>query len=223
MHTLSEHHGRFYVIKGLILKIVVLCLIAISQVAAGQTRPRTVTDSEILPVILKAALSGNPQGDLRVDPRPLIPDASYQYEIQPEAFASVSQSVIDKRGAIVRATGLTVVGTALVNQTNNCPGTLVAGQPDSLAGVDNKRRLGCPQKPFDILTVGPPRPGRISIPTDQVYDRSGETAACGYWAVRVIRTTLGHGRSSTFAADYVLTQRGGEWVVVKTVGLMYSH
>ena len=208
-------------IAAVILRTGIVLLISGSQVVGAQPSPRPVTDAEVLPVILKAALSDGARGDLRVDPRPLIPDASYQYAIQPEVFASVSQGVIDRRGAIIRAAGLAVVDTTVVNQSRSCPGILVV--PDSLQGVDNRRALGCPEKPFDVLTVGPPRPGSASIPTDQVYDRSRETAACGYWAVRVIRTTFGHGRSTTFAADYVLTERAGQWVLVKTVGLMHSE
>ena len=221
MNNLAKNPKLVDVYQRVALRLGAVFLISASQVAGAQASPRVVTDADVLPVILKAALSDGTRRDLRVDPRPMIPDASYQYAIQPEVFAPVSQGVIDKRTAIVRAAGLVVVDTTVVNQSRNCPGILVV--PDSLQSVDNKRALGCPENPFDVLTVGPPRPGNASIPTDQVYDRSRETAACGYWAVRVIRTTFGHGRSTAYAADYLLTERGGQWIVVKTVGLMNSE
>lgn len=224
MNKLNEDRPRvFDICCRLTSRTGVFFLIAASQVVGAQPSPRTVTEAEVLPVILRAALSDGARGDLRVDPRPLIADASYLYAVQPEVIASVGTAVIEGRAAIIRAAGLAVVDTTVVNQSKSCPGTLVLSRPDSLKGVDNTRVVGCPEKPFDILTVGPPRPGSAAIPKDQIYDRSTETAACGYWAVRVIRTTLGHGRSTAFAADYVVTQRASEWVVVKTVGLMYAE
>jgi hypothetical protein len=224
VNKLNKDHPRvFDIYSRLTLRTGVFFLMTASQVVGAQTSPLTVTEAEVLPVILRAALSNGARGDLRVDPRPLIADASYLYAVQPEVIASVGTAVIERRAAIIRAAGLAVVDTTVVNQSKSCPGALVLSQRDSLKGVDNARVVGCPEKPFDILTVGPPRPGSAAIPEDQMYDRSTETAASGYWAVRVIRTTLGHGRSTSFAADYVLTVRGGEWMVVKTVGLMYAE
>jgi hypothetical protein len=223
MSHLSEDPRVAEVRQRLALHVGVVLLIAASQVVGAQPSPRAVTDAEILPVILKAALLDAGRADLRVDPRPLIADASYLYAIQPEVMAHVSAAVIDGRAAIIRAAGLAIVDTMVVNQSRNCPGSLAVSQPDSLGHVDNSRVVECPEKPFDVLAVGPPRPGSVAIPKDRVYDLNGETPACGYWAVRVIRTTLGHGGSSAFAADYVLAERAGKWVVVKTVGLMYTH
>jgi hypothetical protein len=210
------------VYRGFAVHVGVFFLVAVSQVAGAQRSPGAVTDSEVLPAILKAALSDAGRGDLRVDPRPLIADAVYLYTVRPEVIAPVSASVLDGRAAIIRAAGLRTVDTTAVNQSRNCPGALVISQPDSLGHVDDRRVVGCPQEPFDVLAVGPPRPGSAVLPEDQVYDRAAETVARGYWAARVIRTTLGHGRSSVYAADYVLAKRGGAWVIVKIVGLMYS-
>lgn len=223
MNNLSEAPRVVDVYRRFAGHIGVFFLIAASQIAGAQPTPRAVTDADVLPVILKAALSEAGRGDLRVDPRPLISDATYLYAVQPEVIAPVSAAVVDGRAAVIRAAGLPVVDTTVVNRSRNCPGALVSSHPDSLGRVDNTRVTGCPEEPFVVLAVGPPRPGSAAIPADQVYDRAAETAACGHWAARVIRTTLGHGRSSVYAADYVLAERAGKWMVVKIVGLMYSE
>lgn len=222
MKNLNEDPRVVDVYRRLAVHVGVVFLVAASQVAGAQPSTRVVTDAEVLPVILKAALSDAGRRDLRVDPRPLRADPAYLYAVEPVVMAPVSPSVVDGRSVIIRAAGLRTVDTTVVNQSRDCPGALVPSHPDSLGRVDNRRVGGCPEQPFDVLAVGPPRPGSAAIPQDRVYDRATETAACGYWAVRVIRTTLGHGRSSAFAADYVLAERAGKWVVVKTVGLMHS-
>ncbi len=196
-------------------------LIAASQVAGAQRLTSADVDTEVLSLILKAAISDAGRGDLRVDPRPLIADAAELYTVQSEAIAPVSALIVRRRTAVIRAAGLRMVDTMIVNQSRNCPGALVISEPDSLGHIDDRHVIGCPEEPFAVLAVGPPRPGSAVLPGDQVYDRDAETAARGYWAARVIRTTLGHGRSSVYAADYVLAKRAGTWVVIKIVGLMY--
>jgi hypothetical protein len=198
------------------------CMIAASQVAAAQRVTAADVDTEILSAILKAAASDAGPVALRVDPRPLV-DARYVYVVEPGSIAQVSVDVLRRRTDAIRAAGLSVVDTTIINESRNCPGALVLSPVDSLGRVEGKHVGGCPVDPFDVLAVGPPRPGKTVLPTDSVYDRDTETPARGYWAARVIRTTLGHGRSSTYAADYVLAHRGGTWVIVKKVGLIYSE
>jgi hypothetical protein len=223
MNDLSEYHGVFDHHRRFLLHVGVVFVTAASQVAGAQQSARAVTDAEILPAILQAASTDAGRGDVRVDPRPLAADVPHIYDLQTESFAQVAASVIHSRAAIIRGAGLRIVDTTVVNQSRNCPGTLVVSQPDSLSRAANPRIVGCPEEPFHVLAVGPPRPGIAAMPEDGVYDRVAESAACGYWAVRVVRTTLGYGRAAGYAADYVLAERAGKWVVVKTVGLMYSH
>jgi hypothetical protein len=223
MNKPRENSRILSVYRGFAVHVGAFLLILASQIAGAQRSPAEPTDAEVLPAILKAALSDAGRGDLRVDPRPLIADATYLYSVRPEVLAPVGVSVVDGRGAIIRAAGLRIVDTTVVNQSRNCPGALVISPPDSPARVDNRGDIGCPEEPFVVLVIGPPRPGSAAIRADQVYDRAAETAACGHWATRVIRTTLGHGRSSVYAADYVLAERAGKWEVVKIVGLMYSE
>ena len=211
------------VYRRLAVAIGLFLLIAAPDGIGAQRSPRVVTEAELLPAILNAAFSDAGRGDVRVDPRPLKADATDLYVMQPEAVAPVSASVVDGRAAIIRAAGFQIVDTIVVNRSRNCPGALVPKTLDSLGRVDNRRSAECPEKPFDVIAVGPARPGSAAIPNDRVYDRAAETAACGYWAVRVIRTTLGHGGSSVYAADYVLAEQAGKWIVVKIVGIIYTE
>jgi hypothetical protein len=193
-----------------------------SQVAGAQRVTGTEADTVALSAILKFAAADTAPIDLSVDPRPLTANAAFQYEIEAQAIARVSDDVIRRRTEVIRTAGLRVADTTMVNQSRKCPGVLVISPPDSLGRVDAKRVPGCPEGSFDVLAVGPLRPGSAILPGDSVYDRGTETAAHGYWAARVILLGVGHGRSSTLAADYVLAYRAGTWVVIKKVGLMYS-
>jgi hypothetical protein len=197
-------------------------MICASPVAAQRVTGADI-DTDVMSAILKFAASAGGAVDLRVDPRPLAADAVNQYEIGTESIAHVSAEVIRRRTDAIRVAGLRAADTLVVNQSRKCPGALVVRPADSLGRVDANRVAGCPEGPFDVISVGPPRPGSVILPNDSVYDRSSETAAHGYWAARVIRTTLGHGGSSTYAADYVLAKRDGAWLVIKKVGLMYSE
>jgi hypothetical protein len=224
MNNLRENPKNFFAYHRSAVRVGAFFLIAASQVAGAQQRsPGAEIDADVLSAILKAALSDAGRVDLRVDPRPLIADAAYLYTVRPEVLASVSASIVQGRADIIRAAGLRIVDTTVVNQSRECPGALVISQRDSLGHVNDKHVVGCPEEPFAVVAVGPPRPGSAVVPEDQVYDRATETAARRYWAARVIRTTLGHGRSSVYAADYVLAERSGKWVVIKIVGLMYSE
>jgi hypothetical protein len=198
-------------------------VISAAHVAGAQRVTGADVDTDVLSAILKAPASDAGPVGLRVDPRPLTADAAYQYDIEPPAMARVSADVIRRRTDVIRVAGLRAADTTIVNQSRKCPGAMVINPVDSAGRVDAKRVAGCPEDPFDVVSVGPPRPGSAILPDDSVYDRDSETAARGYWAVRVIRKTLGHGRSSAYAADYVLVKRAGAWVVVRKVGLMYSE
>jgi hypothetical protein len=209
--------------RGLAVSVSAFFVISAAQVAGAQRVTGADVDTDVLSAILKAAASDPGPVDLRVDPRPLTADAANQYEIEPQALARVSADVIRRRTDVIRVAGLRAADTTIVNQSRKCPGALVIYPVDSAGRVDAKRVPGCPEDPFDVISVGPPRPGSAILPDDSVYDRNSETAARGYWAVRVIRKTLGHGGSSAYAADYVLAKRGGAWLVIKKVGLMYSE
>ncbi len=223
MNKQSEDREGPAICRRFAIHVAAFVAITASQVAQAQRVSAADVDTDVLSVILKAAAADAGPGDLRVDPRPLAADAVYLYVIEPQAIAHVSADVIRRRTDVIRATGLRVADTMIVNQVNNCPGALVISRVDSLGRVDAKHVVGCPEDSFMVLAVGPPRPGTAILPGDSVYDRDTETAARGYWAARVIRTSLGHGRSSTLAADYVLANRGGTWVVIKKVGLVYAE
>jgi hypothetical protein len=183
---------------GVLSAFLVICA---SHVVGAQRIAGADVDIAILPAILEfAALDARPV-DLRVDPRPLAAGAAYQYEIEPQALARVSAGVISRRADVLRAAAMRIADTAMVNQSRNCAGALVITPADSLGRGESKRVVGCPEDPFDVISVGSPRRGSAILPDDSVYDRDSEAAARGYWAVRVIRTTLGHERSSAYAAD----------------------
>ena len=208
-HELGAIYSRVAVPVGLVVAI------AASQVAQAQQVSAAETDTAVLPVIIKAEASEAGHPTLRVDPRPLIPNAAWLYDVEPHALARVTADVIRRRIDIIRAVGLPVVDTILVDRSRKCPGALRISPPDSLS-------RGCPEAPFDVLAVGPPRPGSAVLPGDSVYDRNAEAAARGYWAVRIILYGFGHGRSGGYAADYVLAYRNGTWVTVKRVLLIYA-
>lgn len=193
-----------------------------SHAADAQRVTGADVDTDILSAILKfAALDARPS-HFRVDPRPLAAEAAYQYDIEPRLGARVSADVIRRRTDVIRAAGLRAADTATVNQSKECARALAIRPADSPARGDARRVASCPEDSFDVIAVGPPRPGSAILADNSVYDRNSEAAASGYWAVRVIRTTVGHGRSSAYAADYVVAKRAGAWVVIKKVGLMYS-
>jgi len=219
MNSLRKNREIPAIYRRIAIHAGALFALAASQVAGAQRSSGPDVDNAVLSAILKAAASDAGRGDLRVDPRPLIVDAAL-YSVQPEAMAHASPVVVRRRTAVINAAGFKTVDTTIVNQSRNCPGSLVTRPLDSLGRVDDKRVVGCPEKPFAVIAVGPLRPGSAVLPQDQVYDRDTETAARGYWAARVIRTTLGRGRSRAYAADYVLAKRAGTWVVIKIVGLM---
>lgn len=195
-------------------------LIGASPVASARQSTDAASDGQLLSAILKAAKLQAGRLELRVDPRPLKADSTLT-SVQPEGIAAVSPSVVHLRTGVIRGSGLQPVDARIVNQNSNCPGVLVIGQPDSL-GVSNAH-AGCPGKQFAVLAIGLPRRGNPALAGREVYDRDSKAAARGYWAARVIQTSLGPVGSSVHASDYVLTKRAGEWVVVKIVGLMYTE
>lgn len=199
-----------------------LVMIAATCVASGQQSTGIAADTSLLSAILKAAISdpGRGGGDLRVDPRPLIAEGGIG--VYPETFAPVSALVVRLRTAVIHSAGLRTVDATKVNQNIECRGVFVRDQRDSLGHLHDVH-AGCPKETIDVLAVGLPRPGSSVLAPDKVYDSATEMAARGYWAARVMITTLGRGGSSLFASDYVLARRAGTWVVVKMVGLSYSE
>jgi hypothetical protein len=197
----------------------VVFVMGASHLAVAQ-QSDAASDSQLLSAILKTAESEAGRIELRVDPRPLIADATLT-SVQPQAIATVSPSLVRLRTDVIRASGLRPVDATIVNQNSDCRGVLVIGQRDSL-GVSNAHG-GCPDKQFAVLAIGLPRRGKAILAGREVYDRDSESAARGYWAARIIQTSLGPLGSSVHASDYVLTKRAGKWVVVKVVGLMYTE
>lgn len=195
--------------------------IAASQLAGSQGSTEWPLDAQLLSAILKAAISDAGRADLRVDPRPLVANRELE-TVEPGAIAPVSALVVRRRTAVIRAAGLRTVDATRLNQNSDCPGVFVIDEPDSLGHTDDKH-VGCPKESFAVLAVGPPRPGSAVLAGDGVYDRGSGTAARGYWAARVIRTSLGPGGSSVYASDYVLAKRAGMWVVIKIVGRSYTE
>jgi hypothetical protein len=214
-----KNHEIPAIIRGLAVPIGALFTIAVSQVAGGQRSTDATDDTHLLSAMLKAAKADVGRGELRVDPRPLVWNHEL-YTVEPEAIASVSPRVVRRRTAVIHAAGLRTADAKRLNQ-NNCPGVFVMRQDDSVNHTDP--HAGCPEGPFYVLAIGPPRAGTAVLTGDQVYDGGARTAARGYWAARVIRTALGSGGSSVYASDYVLTKRSGAWVVIKIVGLTYTE
>lgn len=195
-----------------------LFTIATSQVAAAQQATTAAADTSLLSAILKAAMSDAGRQDLHVDPRPLVAFPK-QNDVHPEAIAGISAAITNLRTAVIRAAGLRTVDATKVGQTEDCRGIFAIGETDSLGQSDY--HSGCPKESFDVLAIALPRPGCDVLPGEAVYDRDSESAARGYWAARVIRTTVGPGGSVVYSADYVLAKRAGSWVVITIVGLLY--
>jgi hypothetical protein len=195
--------------------------LAVSQVAGAQRPSGADAGSALLSAILKSAASDAGRSDLQVDPRPLIADRAV-YGLEANDIARVSPTVLRQRIAAIKAAGFIPVDTIIVNKASQCLGTLVLSPVDSGRTADDRESVGCPETPLSVVAVGPPRRGAATLPPDQIYERETERAARGYWSARVVRKTMGHGRATTYAADYVLTRRGGTWAVTKIVGLMYT-
>jgi len=196
-----------------------LTLVA-SQSAGAQESINAAADTSLMSAILRAAISNGGRTDLRVDPRPLVANGEL-YTFESNALAPVSAPDVRLRSAVIQAAGLRTVDATSANQSKNCPGVFVIGKPDSLG--DSNSHAGCPKEVFAVLAVGLPRAGSKVLAADEVYDLATETVARGYWAARVIRTSLGPSGSSVYASDYVLAKRAGAWVVIKIVGLMYTE
>jgi hypothetical protein len=197
--------------------VIVFFTIAVSQVAAAQQDIAAAADTSLLSAILRAAISDAGRQDLRVDPRPLVAFPK-RNDVHPAAIAEISSAVTNLRTAIISAAGLRTVDAVKVGQTLDCRGIFAIGATDSLG---HSYHAGCPTEAFDVLAIALPRPGCDVLPGDEVYDRDTERAARGYWAARVIRTSVGSGGSVVYSADYVLAKRAGSWEVIKIVGLMY--
>ncbi len=195
--------------------------LVLSEVAGAQRTSAAEVDSGLLSAILKSAASDAGRSDFQVDPRPLTAEHTV-YAVEENAIAKVSPVVVRRRIAVIEAAGFRTVDTTIVNESRNCLGTLVTTPVDPLRRTSDRPVVGCPETPLNVVVVGPLRLGVAVLPPDQVYDRETERAARGYWSARVIRTTMGHGRLTSYAADYVLTKRGGTWAVTKIVGLMYT-
>jgi hypothetical protein len=221
MSTRSRENREIPAIyRWLGLGVGVFFTIAASRTAGGQQSTSAAADTSLLSAILKAAISEAGRVELRVDPRPLVADSELG-DVQPGLIVPVSPAVLRRRTAVIRAAGLRTIDATKVGQNLTCRGVFVIDSPDSLG--NKTRHVGCPKEPLDVLAVALPRPGRDVLPRDEVYDRDVERAARGYWAVRVIQTSLGPGGSSLKASDYVLAKRAGSWVVVKIVVLSYSE
>lgn len=159
------------------------------------------------------------RAELRVDPRPLV-SRSDLYTVGPNGIASISHRALRLRTRVIRAAGLRTADATTMNQ-DSCPGVFVIGQADSANQTHSQ--AGCPNAPIYVLAVGLPRAGTAALSPGQAYDIDAKQAAYGYWAARVIRTAVGVGGSSVYAADYVLAKHGGTWVVLKVVGLRYTE
>lgn len=189
--------------------------------SAGHQGPTTyAADSSLLSAIVKAAIiDTGPGEELRVDPLPLVARDEME-EVLSKDMVPVSPEVLRRRTEIIRAAGLRTVDAVRVKQSKDCPGIFYVGKRDSL-----RRPLihpGCPKQFFYVLAIALPRPGTRVFP-GQVYDRDTQQPARGHWAARVIRTAIGPGGTSLYAADYVLARRGGKWSVIKIVGILYSE
>lgn len=204
--------------RGFAVAVAAFLTIAASQVAGGQQPDSVAADTSLLSAILQAAVSDAGRQVLLVDPRPLVAFPK-RNDVHQEAIAGISPAVTDLRTAVIRAAGLRTVDATKVGQTMDCRGIFAIGGTDSLGQSDY--HAGCPKEAFDVLAIALPRPGCGVLPGEEVYDRDTETAARGYWAARVIRTTVGPRGSVVYSADYVLAKRAGSWEVIKIVGLLY--
>lgn len=206
------------ILPTLALQVVAVMVAALQ--ASAQQPTNAAADGALLSAVLLAARTDAGQEELLVDPRPLAADPQV-YDVQPEAFQPVSAVVLRQRSDIIRAAGLREVDATKIGQNAQCPGVLVTTEGGT--PVDSTKHAGCPKKLFSVLAVGLPRSGTAALKGDEVYDRETQSAARGYWAARVIRTSLGPGGSSVYAADYVLTKRAEKWIVMKVVGLLYTE
>lgn len=111
----------------------------------------------------------------------------------------------------IRRAGLDTVAVATIEQ---CPGRLVPS--------DSVTRSGCPSRPETLVAVGTARVGGAYWSGGPYDDRESGRQA-GHMVMRVIENSLDKGGSVITVADYVLAVRGGRWVVLKRVPLIYLH
>src|SRR3982750_3460295 len=92
---------------GLILAIVA-CHVAQAQV------PVAYSDSAVLTTILRAEAANSVHANLRIDPRPLKPNATRLYTAEQGAMAVVTPDVVRRRADIIRAIGLRTADTTMI-------------------------------------------------------------------------------------------------------------
>lgn len=199
------------------ISLVGFLTIAWVKVVSAQDTLAVAGDTALFSTILRTAMANAGREELRVEPRPLDADPR-RYGVLAAALAPVSTHDLQERTELIRKLGLRTADAVVENQTFSCPGTALIAPEWFLRDTV---RAGCPKKPYTVVAVALPRRGTADFNKSGPYDRSSETAACGFWSARVIQTALGPGGSSIYAADYVLSKRNGAWTVVKVVGLIY--
>jgi hypothetical protein len=184
---------------------------------AGQDRALLVAaqDTALLTAVVRAVQSDRRAYKMIVDPRPLLPEVE---DVVSASFARIPRAVLQAREDALRNMRVEPGDALALGQNARCPGISV--RPER-AGHDPHAQ--CPQERLYVVAIALPRPGTARPPAGQVYHTLSRSAAEGYWAVRVIGTTVGPEGSALKGYDYVLKKEGAGWTFVGAVPLYDFH
>lgn len=151
---------------------------------------------------------------LGIDPRPLPSNDDLARTELPDSD-SYSAPAVRARAVIVKRLGF---GTADALTLQSCQGIFVLPPGDS--EPPGNPHAGCPRHDETVVMVGRLRPGTAHTMAGDTYDRSTESAAVGYAAVRVVRSLRGPGGTSMSFFEFVLRPAGTGWAVARIVPLL---
>jgi hypothetical protein len=209
-----------------VIRSVLLVLLAALPAAAQTPRPvQPGTDSVLFAEVI-SHLGRDAAIAVRVDPRPLRPDAELvtltdlghvlPQRISPRAQADPLAVV----HADVMATREATLRRASIQQTNaladaRCPGIMMVPSKD----LDSLKRDACPSTPFLSVVLALPRAGGPWWPGH--LDQRTQFADRHAVSIRVIARHMTLRGSTESAADYVFEIGAqGRWSLVEVVSLL---
>ena len=190
-----------------------MLILAAAPLHAGAAQ--SAHDRDTLFALTLGALVSGSAFPVKVDPRPLRPDAAVT-EMVLESLAGYDSTTLHWRKDALRALGLHE--TDAIDATR-CPGVLVPGSPAA-----NEHQ--CSAAPALTAIVALPRAGGAAlaneIGTDAApHGANSAGAAVSLWSVRSLeRTTWPHAQT-TLVADYVFAWHDGAWQFVEKVPLLF--
>lgn len=175
-------------------------------------------DTSLLGAVVREIKAAAGKVQVRVDPRPLRP-AYGILEVTHDSFLRIPEDVLELRRAFLLAMGIESVDAAIIGQNERCAGDGYIRDKDE---VDP--HAGCPAQPLYVVALGLPQPGSEVLPENRPYEKFGRGPGFGFWALRVVGTSLSKSGSSVTTYDYVLRLTPEkQWQFVEKHALIGSH